>query len=271
MFIRGQKPLRGFDTSIVDALMIEMNRQGIALHADTSPTSITKTSTGQLMLQTSQGEFGPYDQVLFATGREPMIDGLNLDKANVELTNKGYIKVDDYQCTTSPNIYALGDACGRIELTPTAIMAGRRLADRLFGGMPDAKGDYENVPTVVFSHPTIGTVGLTESQAIERYGKEKVKVYTSGFTNLYYGPWRVNPEDKPKTSMKLVVTLPEERVVGVHVIGMGADEMLQGFGVAIKMGATKADFDACVAIHPTAAEELVTLAPWGMAPARAKL
>ena len=248
-----------------------MKRQGIALHSDATPTGVVKTPTGQLMLQTNQGEFGPFDQVLFATGRVPMLEGLNLPAAGVELTPKGYIKVDEYQCTSMTGVYAVGDACGRVELTPTAIMAGRRLADRLFGGMPEAKGDYDNVPTVVFSHPTIGTVGLTEAQAIDKFGKDKVKVYTSGFTNLYYGPWRVAPEDKPKTSMKMVVTLPEEKVVGIHIIGMGADEMLQGFGVALKMGATKADFDSCVAIHPTAAEELVTLAPWGMAPPRAKL
>ena len=212
----------------MDALVTEMERQGIALHSECSPSGATQMSSGQLMLQTNKGDFGPFDQVLFATGRAPMIEGLNLAAAGVELTPKGYIKVDDFQCTSSSGVYALGDACGKIELTPTAIMAGRRLADRLFGGMPEAKGDYENVPTVVFSHPTIGTVGLTEAQAVDRFGRDKVKVYTSGFTNLFYGPWRVAPEDKPKTSMKMVVTLPEERVVGIHVMGMGADEMLQG-------------------------------------------
>jgi glutathione reductase (NADPH) len=145
-----------------------------------------------------------------------------------------------------------------------AIAAGRRLADRLFGGIKDAKADYEDVPTVVFSHPPIGTVGLTERQAKDEYGEEKVKVYTSKFVNLFYGPWRVTPEEKPKTAMKLVCVGEEEKVVGLHVIGMGADEMLQGFAVAMKMGATKADFDACVALHPTAAEEFTTLFPWGL-------
>eukprot|EP00624_Nannochloropsis_granulata_P003205 evm.model.NODE_26190_length_16781_cov_17.422977.5 len=124
--------------------------------------------------------------------------------------------------------------------------------------------DYDDVPTVVFSHPPIGTVGLTEQQAKEEYGESNVKVYSSKFVNLFYGPWRLAPEEKPKTAMKLVCVGEEEKVVGLHVIGMGADEMLQGFAVAMKMGATKADFDACVALHPTAAEEFVTLAPWGL-------
>jgi glutathione reductase (NADPH) len=147
-----------------------------------------------------------------------------------------------------------------------AIAAGRRLADRLFGKMPNAKADYTNVPTVVFSHPTIGVIGLTEAQAVAEYGADKVKVYTSTFTNLYYGTWDLEPDVKPKTAMKMVTLLPTEKVIGIHSIGMGCDEALQGFGVAMKMGATKADFDSCIAIHPTAAEELVTLGPWGMAP-----
>lgn len=148
----------------------------------------------------------------------------------------------------------------------TAIAAGRRLADRLFGppSFQNAKVSYDNVPSVIFSHPPIGTIGLSESEAIEKYGADNIKVYRSKFSNLYYGPWQVEPEDKPKTAMKLVCAGGNELVVGLHVIGMGADEMLQGFGIAIKMGATKADFDSCIAIHPTAAEELVTMFPWGL-------
>ena len=147
-----------------------------------------------------------------------------------------------------------------------AIAAGRRLSDRLFGppAFRDAKVSYENVPTVVFSHPPIGTVGLTERQATERYGADNVHVYCSTFSNLYYGPWEVPPEDKPKTAMKLVCAGTTDLVVGLHAIGMGVDEMLQGFALALKLGATKADFDACVAVHPTAAEEFVTLHPWGL-------
>jgi len=154
-------------------------------------------------------------------------------------------------------------------LSQTAIAAGRRLADRLFTTASQSKADYTDVPTVVFSHPTIGVVGLTEDQAKIKHGAEKIKVYTSTFTNLWYGPWKMEPDDKPKTAMKLVTLLPTEKVIGVHIIGMSADEILQGFAVAVKMGATKADFDNCVAIHPTAAEELVTMAPWGTAPPNA--
>lgn len=146
-----------------------------------------------------------------------------------------------------------------------AIAAGRRLADRLFGNRPAARADYDMVPTVVFSHPTIGTCGLTEPRAIELYGAENIKVYNSDFVNLYYGTFfEGNAGEKPITKYKVICHGPEERVVGLHLIGMASDEVLQGFGVAMKMGATKADFDNCVAIHPTAGEELVTLPPWGM-------
>jgi glutathione reductase (NADPH) len=159
--------------------------------------------------------------------------------------------------------------CDAPQLTPTAIAAGRRLADRLFTTAAQSKADYDDVPTVVFSHPTIGTVGLTEQAAVKKYGADQIKTYTSTFTNLWYGPWKMEPDDKPKTAMKLVCLLPTERVVGIHIIGMSADEILQGFAVALKMGATKADLDNSVALHPTAAEELVTMAPWGLAPPNA--
>merc|ERR1712137_1441296 len=207
------------------------------------------------------------DTVLMAAGRVPNVESLNLDKVGIKLTPKGYIEVDEFQNTANPNIFALGDVCGSVELTPMAIAAGRRLADRLFNGVEDAKVSYTDVPTVVFSHPTIGTVGLTEPQANEKYGEENVKVYKSRFSNLFYGIFDVeSADDKPKTCMKLVCAGEEEKVVGIHVIGMGADEMMQGFGVAIKMGATKADLDSCVAIHPTASEELVTMGTWGTSP-----
>ena len=159
--------------------------------------------------------------------------------------------------------------CGKWELTPVAIQTGRILADRLFGGEsgggPRKKMSYEDIPTVVFSHPPVGTVGLTEAQAIEKYGKSEIKTYNSTFVNLYYGTFTdMEPSEKPKTRMKMICQGEDERVVGLHVVGMAADEMLQGFGVAVKMGATKAHFDDCVALHPTAAEEFVTMAPWGM-------
>jgi glutathione reductase (NADPH) len=195
------------------------------------------------------------------------IDQLHLSAVGVETTDPqgGYIKVNEWQETSVPNIYALGDVIGKVELTPMAIAAGRRLADRLFGGVHDAKADYENVPTVIFSHPPIATVGSTEAEAIEAYGKENIKSYVSEFVNLYYGTFfEGNAGEKPVSKYKVVCVGTEERVIGIHLIGMGSDEVMQGFAVAMKMGATKADFDACVAIHPTAAEELVTMPPWGL-------
>jgi glutathione reductase (NADPH) len=152
-------------------------------------------------------------------------------------------------------LYAIGDVTGQAQLTPVAIAAGRRLADRLWGGMTGRHLDYSNIPTVVFSHPPIGTIGLSESEAIDRHGPQGVKVYTSGFVPMYHA---LTPR-KPRAEMKLVTVGADERIVGCHVIGAGADEMLQGFAVAVRMGATKRDFDDTVAIHPTSAEEFVTM------------
>ena len=159
------------------------------------------------------------------------------------------------QRTSAEGVYALGDVCGKVALTPVAIAAGRRLADRLFGNQPGAKLDYENVPSVVFSHPPLATVGLTEQQAVTQFGREAIKVYSARFNNLYYAP----SERKVPTLMKLVTMGLEERIVGMHVLGLGADEMIQGFAVAVHMGARKRDLDDTVAIHPTAAEEFVTM------------
>jgi glutathione reductase (NADPH) len=197
---------------------------------------------------------GPYDALIWAVGRRPLTHELGLEQAGVEPDARGYIPVDKYQQAAVEGIYALGDVTGQIELTPVAIAAGRRLCDRLFGGMEGRHLDYTNVPTVVFSHPPIGTVGLTEAQAREQYG-DAVKVYTSSFVPLYYGVC----EHKGRAHMKLIVVGDDEKVVGCHMIGQGSDEMLQGFAVAVKMGATKQDFDDTVAIHPTSAEELVTM------------
>lgn len=209
--------------------------------------------------------FSGFDCILNATGRVSLTDGLSLSNAGVAVTDQGHIQVDDFQNTTAEGVYALGDCCGKVQLTPMAIATGRRLSDRLFGGMPEAKADFENVPTVVFSHPTIGAIGLTEPEAVEKFGKENLTIYTSDFVNLFYGTYfGGNAGAKPVTKCKVICEGPSERVVGLHMIGMGADEVLQGFAVAIKMGATKADFDRAVAIHPTAAEEIVTLPPWGL-------
>jgi len=266
LILRTEKPLLGFDNIIVDNLLKEMQKQKLEVLNNESTKEIVKNEDGSLtMVMDSGKKLGPFDSILFATGRVPLVEGLKLDAAGIKQNNKMQILVNEKQETNVPGVYAVGDVSSDIQLTPTAIAGGRRLADRLFNKMPKAQADYTDVPTVVFSHPPIGTVGLSEDAAIAKYGADKIKVYTSTFTNLFYGTYQIEPDDKPKPAMKMVTLLPAEKVIGLHVIGMGADELLQGFAVALKMGATKADFDDCVAIHPTAAEEFVTLAPWGMA------
>lgn len=268
LVVRKEKAMREFDEVLADTLDDEMQRQGINIYRNNNGVEkIELDSDGLKKVTLNNGEvIEGVDTVLMATGRRPNVDPLNLPGAGVEQTKRGHIVVDDYSSTNVDGVFALGDVCGNVELTPMAIATGRRLADRLFGGpqWKDAKVSYEHVPTVVFSHPPIGTLGLTEPQAIAKYGDDKIKVYRSKFANLYYGPWQVEADDKPKTAMKIVCAGEEELVVGLHIIGMGADEMLQGFGIAMKMGATKADFDSCVAIHPTASEEFVTMFPWGL-------
>jgi glutathione reductase (NADPH) len=192
--------------------------------------------------------------VLWAIGRDPNTDALDLAAAGLTLNPDGSIPTDPYQNTNAPGVYAIGDVTERFHLTPVAIAAGRRLADRLFGDQPERRLPYENIPTVVFSHPPIGTVGLTEDEARRQHG-DAVRIYQTRFRPMYHA-FTVR---QPKTVMKLVCVGPEEKIVGCHLIGEGADEMLQGFAVAIRMGATKRDFDDTVAIHPTSAEELVTM------------
>lgn len=270
LIVRKQRALRDFDPLISSTLHTEMEKDGVIIHTHTNGVESveldTKTKQKNVTLKNGDVIYN-LDVLIVATGRVPNIGELNLDKVNVTLNEKGYVNVDEYAMTTQSNIAALGDVCGVVELTPMAIAAGRRLADTLFGNAK-SKVSYENVPTVVFSHPPIGTIGLTEQKAIEKYGIDNLKIYTSKFANLYYGIFDVkSPDEKPKTCMKLICAGTEEKVVGLHIIGMGSDEMLQGFGVAIKMGATKADFDSCIAIHPTASEELVTMGTWGTSPA----
>jgi len=218
------------------------------------PKSVEKTDEG-LVLHAEDGRtFGPVDSLVWAIGRSPNTGSLDAQKAGVELDDHGFIPTDKLQRTNVDNIFALGDVTGRAALTPVAIAAGRRLADRLYGGMEGRHLDYETIPTVIFSHPTIGTVGLTEDEAREQYGDD-VKVYSSSFIGMYYALGT----NKRRSEMKLITVGEEERVVGCHVIGEGADEMMQGFAVAMRMGATKKDFDDTVAIHPTSSEELVTM------------
>eukprot|EP00593_Proboscia_inermis_P008194 CAMPEP_0171322806 /NCGR_PEP_ID=MMETSP0816-20121228/115190_1 /TAXON_ID=420281 /ORGANISM="Proboscia inermis, Strain CCAP1064/1" /LENGTH=401 /DNA_ID=CAMNT_0011821375 /DNA_START=1 /DNA_END=1207 /DNA_ORIENTATION=- len=334
LVLRKEKAMRYLDDMLSDTLDEEMSRHGIAIYRNTQGVkSITvddydnnENGDGLKTVHLNNGEvINDVDTVLVATGRAPAVESLNLANAGIaQKDDSGHIVVNEHSETSVDGFYALGDVCGTVELTPMAIAAGRRLADRLFGeerfqnvkvsydNVPtfvlrelcvsqllldknsfgyyahelvaagrrladrlfgeerfqNVKVSYDNVPTVIFSHPPIGTVGLTENQAIDTYGQENVKVFRAKFTSLYYGPWLIDADDKPKTAMKLVCAGEDERVVGLHVIGNGADEMLQGFSVALKMGATKADFDSCIAIHPSTSEEFVTMFPWGLSKQR---
>jgi glutathione reductase (NADPH) len=254
LVMRHDEPLRHFDGTLRAALAQHLLASGVRLELSTEVTALSVGAGGALSLSTTKGRLGPADCVLWAIGREPRTAGIGLETLGVELDSGGHVRVDAFQSTSAPGIYAVGDVAGHVPLTPVAIAAGRRLADRLFGGEPAARLDYDDVPTVVFSHPPIGSVGLSEETARERHG-DAVRVYVRRFLSLHHGL----TERKPRTTVKLVVVGPEEKVVGIHVIGRGADEMLQGFAVALRMGARKADLDRTVAIHPTAAEELVTL------------
>ncbi|QIW97463.1 hypothetical protein AMS68_002981 [Peltaster fructicola] len=260
-FLRHDKFLRTFDPMIQDKLVDEYKRLGVKFHTNSSQSKLEDIGNGQKRLhyKDSDGEGTlDVDTVLWAIGRSPELEKLNLDVTKVKTDKKGHISVDDYQNTNIDNIYALGDVCDKgFELTPVAIAAGRRLADRLFGGKEDSRLIYDNIPSVVFAHPECGSIGLTEPEAREKYGDDNIKVYSSSFTAMYYS--MMEQDDKAPTAYKLIVTGKEEKVIGMHILGLGSGEILQGFGVAIKMGATKADFDRCVAIHPTSAEELVTM------------
>lgn len=255
LFVRKQSPLRNFDPMITDTLKSIMQADGPTLHTEAVPKSVEKNADGSLTLALEDGRTFTVDCLVWAIGRKPENDRINLAATGVKTNEKGYIVVDKYQNTSVPSIYAVGDNTGAIELTPVAVAAGRRLSERLFNNKPEEHLDYRNIPTVVFSHPPIGTVGLTEPQAREQYGNDAVKIYRASFTAMYTA---VTSHRQP-CSMKLVCVGAEEEIVGIHGIGVGMDEMLQGFAVALKMRATKKDFDNTVAIHPTAAEEFVTM------------
>lgn len=257
VFALESRILELFDPMISQVLDQEMEKQGIVRHLPFKVTGLAKDEAdGSLaVLGENNSRFGGFDTVFWAVGRRPNSQPLNLAAAGIATERNGAIITDEYQNTNIENIYALGDVTGHHMLTPVAIAAGRRLGRRLFNQESDLKLDYSNIASVVFSHPPIGTVGLTEPQAREKY--EKVTVYETQFTGLRYA--MAEEGYGSKTAMKLVCAGENEQVVGIHMLGDGADEMLQGFGVAVKMGATKADFDNTIAIHPTSAEELVTL------------
>lgn len=254
VLIRKERVLRSFDAMLGEELTMAMQASGITVETAVVPRSLERTADGLELATVDGRRFGPFDGVLWAVGRAPNTARLDLAAAGVVQDGEGFIPVDDFQATNVPHIFGLGDVTGRPALTPVAIAAGRRLADRLYGGMEGRRLDYENIPTVIFSHPPVGTIGMTEADARDRFGDD-VRIYESQFTPMYYALGA----GKPQTRMKLVTVGAEEKVVGCHIIGDGVDEMLQGFAVAIRMGATKADFDDTVAIHPTSAEELVTM------------
>lgn len=253
-FVRFDRVLRSFDTMLSARLMEETSALGVEIVTLAVPHSLRHAE--QLSLATEDGrQFDDFDCLIWAIGRDPNTRDLGLEHVGIALETAGHIAVDKYQTTNVPGHYAVGDVTGQAELTPVAIAAGRRLADRVFGGETGRHLDYHFVPTVLFGHPPIGTVGLSEQAARARHPDSALKIYTSEFVPLYYAL----SERRPKTAMKLITLGPEERVIGCHIIGPGADEMLQGFAVAITMGARKSDFDDTIAIHPTSAEELVTM------------
>jgi len=252
--LRRDHVLHDFDRMLRRELMTHMRAAGVNTVTGFTPARVERAPDGLWLHGEDGRREGPFDTVLWAVGRHPDTAGLGLAAAGIATAEDGVIPVDTWQQTSVAGVYAVGDVIGHHQLTPVAIAAGRRLADRLFGGQAGRHLDYENIPTVVFSHPAIGTVGLTENAALERFG-DAARVYETRFTPMIHA----FTTRQVKMSMKLVVAGTEELIVGCHVIGPGADEMLQGFAVAVRMGATKRQFDDTVAIHPTAAEELVTL------------
>jgi len=243
-----------FDPMISNVLENEMRNQGIDVRTSFEVAALSESGSG-IRVHDKDGQIiDGFDTVIWAVGRRANTRNLNLEAAGVKMHPNGMVPVDEYENTNVTGIYAIGDITGKAALTPVAIAAGRRLAERLFNGSTDSKVDYENIPTVVFSHPPIGTVGMTEAEARMEY-RNNITVYMSDFT-----PMRHSLSDHGSTTaMKLICAGSDEKVVGIHVIGDGADEMLQGFAVALKMGARKADFDRTIAIHPSSAEELVTM------------
>ncbi len=254
LLIRRDAVLRIFDPLLQEGAMEALQADGVEIIRNAQVAALQRSAEGIEIELRDGSRRGGFDQVIWAIGREPNTAGLALERAGVRQDEHGFIPTDAYQNTNVPGIHAIGDVTGRAPLTPVAIAAGRRLADRLFDNQPERKLDYEFIPTVVFTHPPIGTVGITEDEARAQYG-DAVKIYQTRFAPMYYA----FSQHKRMTAMKLVCAGPEEKIVGLHVIGQGADEMLQGFAVAVQMGATKKDFDDTIAIHPTSSEEFVTM------------
>ena len=258
---RGEHLLGGFDAETTAQLQTAMLERGVRIAMGREPAAVAREGEAYALSFADGEASGGYDTLIWAIGRDANTGRLDLDKAGVRVGPGGHVETDDWQDTNVDGIHALGDVTGRLALTPVAVAAGRRLADRLFGNMPDAKLDYANVPTVVFSHPPLGAVGLSEEAARAVHG-EDVAIYRVRFRPMFSA---LTGGDE-RTFMKLVCVGADERVVGIHVVGRAADEMLQGFAVALKAGARKSDFDATVAIHPTSSEELVLMGEMNRTP-----
>lgn len=266
VLLRKDRLLRAFDPVIGDTVMAHMQSGGVDIRANLQCREIFRAADGSFGYRADAGDDGAgdgddatedagFDCVLFAVSRAPDTAALRLGNAGIAVDARGFIPVDAFQNTAAAGVFALGDITDAPALTPVAIAAGRRLADRLFGRQADAKLDADNIPTVVFSHPPAGSVGLSEAQAVAAHGRENIKIYAGRFVNMRYALG----DHKPPSAVKLITAGPQETVIGCHIIGDGADEMLQGFAVAMNMRAAKPDFDRTIAIHPTAAEEVVTL------------
>lgn len=255
LVLRKDRPLARFDQDISQTLVDVMQNDGVQIHTQSRPKRIIKNND-DLTIEFDNGKSLTVACLIWAIGRKPATDQIGLEQIGVKTDEKGYIIVDQFQNTNIENIYAVGDIIkGGVELTPVAVAAGRRLSERLFNNKPNEHLDYNLIPTVVFSHPPIATIGMSEQQAIEKYGQDQIKIYQSQFTPMY----SAITQHRQPCKMKLVCLGEEQKIIGLHGIGFGVDEMLQGFAVAIKMGATKADFDNTVAIHPTGSEEFVTM------------
>lgn len=252
--VRYDRPLRKFDKMLSDGLVEAMAQNGPELLTHTLIDEYRQN--GNLIECYMNGKLvTSVEKVVVAIGRVPNVENIGLKTAGINLDSRGYIAVNDAHQTSIPTVYAIGDVIGKIDLTPVAIRAGRQLSEFLFNNASSSEISYEMVPTVVFSHPAIGTIGLTEEEAITKFGSNQIKVYRSKFFSMYASAsWHREP-----SYFKLVCLGEEEQVIGLHGIGEGVDEMIQGFGVAMKMGATKRDIDSVVAIHPTGSEEFVTM------------
>jgi len=249
--IRADNILRGFDDSVRTGLRDEMTKKGITIHSGINVTNIEKQADGTFLMSFDNAEPLETDVVMYATGRAPNTKGIGLEEVGVELDRKGAIVVDEYSKTNIDNIYAIGDVTDRMNLTPVALAEGMAFAKTLYDNTPVSMA-YDNIPSAVFSQPPIGTVGLTEEQARER---GEVDIYLSSFKPMKF---TLSGRDE-KSMMKIIVDRKTDVVVGCHMMGMDAPEIIQGIAIAMKCGATKAQFDSTVGIHPTAAEEFVTM------------